>query len=50
MVGKTVTATCTVAAINAEKRRVRFDTRCEVEGKVVLEGEAEMLVPVRSSG
>ena len=30
-----------------EKRKAKFDTVCTVGGKVVLEGEADIMVPAR---
>ncbi|PTD96022.1 MaoC family dehydratase [Pseudothauera lacus] len=47
-IGDTVVARVTVRELNAAKRRAIFDTVCTVAGKVVLEGEAEILVPARS--
>ena len=46
-VGDTVVACVTVKELKAEKRRAIFSTVCTVRGSVVLEGEAEMLVPKR---
>lgn len=46
-IGDTVLATVTVKELNAEKRKAIFDTVCTVAGKVVLEGQAEILVPAR---
>ena len=46
-IGDTVEATVTVTAIDAQKRRVSFATRCTVAGKVVVDGEAELLVSSR---
>lgn len=46
--GDTVVARVTVKELITAKRRVLFDTVCTVDGKVVLEGEAEILVPARS--
>lgn len=46
--GDTVVARVTVKELNTPKRRVQFDTVCTVRGKVVLEGEAEILVPARA--
>lgn len=43
-VGDTVEARVTVKEIQAEKKRVVFDTICSVGGKVVLEGEATLMV------
>jgi 3-hydroxybutyryl-CoA dehydratase len=47
MLGDAVTATVTVADINAEKARVTFDCACTVGDKVVLDGQALLLVPKR---
>lgn len=45
-IGDTVTARVEVASLESERRRVRLDTRCtNQEGAVVLEGEAEVLMP-----
>ncbi|MCP5074981.1 MAG: MaoC family dehydratase [Rhodobacteraceae bacterium] len=46
-VGSEVTATVTVAEINAEKRRVKLDCACTVGDTVVLKGEALVLAPSR---
>ncbi|MEM1066752.1 MAG: MaoC family dehydratase [Pseudomonadota bacterium] len=43
--GDMVRAIVTVMAIDHAKRRVTLDTRCEVEGTVVLKGEATVLAP-----
>jgi 3-hydroxybutyryl-CoA dehydratase len=43
-VGDCVTARATVREIVADKRRVIFDTVCSVGDKVVLDGEATILV------
>lgn len=48
-IGDTVTARCTVKEIDLAKRRVSFDTVCLVGDKVVIEGEALMMVPSRSA-
>lgn len=45
--GDTVVARVTVKELNTPKRRAQFDTVCTVRGKVVLEGEAEILIPAR---
>jgi len=45
--GDTVVARVTVRELVKEKRRALFDTVCTVAGKVVLEGQAELLVPDR---
>ena len=46
-IGDTVVARATITELVAEKRKVRFKTVCTVTGKVVLDGEAEILVPAR---
>lgn len=46
--GDTVVARVTIKELNTAKRRAQFDTVCTVRGKVVLEGEAEILVPARA--
>lgn len=46
-IGDTVTASCTVREIVAEKRRVIFDCACRVGDTVVLEGEAIVMPPAR---
>jgi 3-hydroxybutyryl-CoA dehydratase len=43
-VGDCVTARATVREIVPEKRRVKFETVCSVGDKVVLDGEATILV------
>lgn len=45
-IGDRITTTVTVAELLPQKRRVRFECVCtNAEGKVVLEGEAMMMVP-----
>ena len=46
--GDTVTATVTVKEVNVAKNRVVLDTVCTVAGKVVIEGECQMMPPVRA--
>jgi 3-hydroxybutyryl-CoA dehydratase len=46
-VGDTVYATATVEELFSEKRRVRLKTQCFVGEKVVIDGEALVLVPER---
>ena len=46
-IGDTVTATCTVTEVIAEKRRAVFSTICKVGDTVVIEGEAMIMVPSR---
>ena len=45
--GDVVTAEVEVTAIDHGKRRVTMDTRCLIEGKKVLVGEATVLAPSR---
>lgn len=44
-IGSTVTACVTVKSVDAERRRVVLETVGRVDGQIVVEGEAEMLVP-----
>ena len=44
MIGDTVTATATVAEINAKRRRVILKTTCRVGDKVVADGQATLMV------
>jgi 3-hydroxybutyryl-CoA dehydratase len=46
-IGDTVTATCTVREIVADKRRVLFDCICKVGDVTVIEGEALVMAPAR---
>jgi 3-hydroxybutyryl-CoA dehydratase len=46
-IGDTVTATCTVREIVAEKRRVVFDCVCKVGDVTVVDGEAMVMAPSR---
>lgn len=46
--GDTVTAEVEVTALDKAKRRVTLGTRCLVEGKTVLTGEATVLAPSRA--
>ena len=45
--GDTVVARATVTEIIPEKKRVVLKTECLIAGKVVLDGEATVMVPVR---
>ena len=47
-IGDTVTATVTVTALNAEKKRATLSTVCTVRGEVVIDGEAYVQVPSRA--
>jgi 3-hydroxybutyryl-CoA dehydratase len=46
-IGETVTARVTVAELDAAKKRVKLNTECLVNGKVVLEGESLVIAPSR---
>jgi 3-hydroxybutyryl-CoA dehydratase len=46
-IGDTVEAKATVKEVVTEKRRVILETLCLVDGKVVLEGEAMLMVDAR---
>ena len=46
-IGATVTATATVTALNAEKKRATLQTVCMVGDEVVIDGEAYVQVPSR---
>jgi 3-hydroxybutyryl-CoA dehydratase len=47
--GDEVTTTVRVVDLIVAKRRARFDCICRVGGKPVLEGEAVLMVPARST-
>ena len=49
LVGDTITAVATVSAIEAPRRRVTLMTQCLSGDKVVIDGEAVVLVPRRPS-
>src|SRR6185503_16503769 len=49
LIGDTITAVATVSAIDAQKRRVTIKTQCLNGDKVVIDGEAVVLVPRRTS-
>lgn len=46
-IGDRVVATVNLVELIPAKRRARFDCICTVDGKVVLEGEAILMVPKR---
>jgi len=48
--GDTVTARATVRELNPERSRCKLDTVCMVGDTVVIDGEAEVLVPKRPRG
>ncbi len=45
--GDTVTARATVKALSPERRRATLETNCMVGDTLVIDGEAEVLVPAR---
>ncbi|MBN8443737.1 MAG: MaoC family dehydratase [Thauera sp.] len=47
-IGDTVVARVTVKELKTEKRRAVFSTVCTVRDTVVLDGEAEIMIPARS--
>ena len=47
--GDTVKSTVTVKEVNVRKNRVTLETVCTVGGKVVIEGEALTMPPVRAA-
>jgi 3-hydroxybutyryl-CoA dehydratase len=47
-IGETVTATVTITALDAAKKRVTLSTVCTVAGKQVIDGEATVMVPSRA--
>lgn len=46
-IGDEVTVTATITALDPEKARAVLSTACTVGGKVVLDGEATIMVPRR---
>lgn len=48
-IGDTVNTTVKIVELNSEKKRAKFETVCSVDGKPVLKGEAELMVPKRPS-
>jgi 3-hydroxybutyryl-CoA dehydratase len=46
-IGDTVKALARVASLDMAKRRARFACHCEVNGRIVVEGEATVFVPSR---
>ena len=48
-IGDTVTATCTVRDINLHRKRAVFDCIVHVGKTVVVEGEANIMVPSRNA-
>ena len=49
LIGDTITAVATVTAIDATKRRVTIKTQCLNGDKVVIDGEAVVLVPRKTA-
>jgi 3-hydroxybutyryl-CoA dehydratase len=47
-IGDTLTATATVKEVDMERKRVILETMCSVRGKMVVDGEATMMVDPRS--
>ena len=47
-VGDTVTATCTISRLIPEKHMIEMETICSVGGKMVLDGQATILVPTKT--
>jgi 3-hydroxybutyryl-CoA dehydratase len=48
--GDTVVARATVTELMAEKHHAHLETTCSVGGRVVIDGEATLLVPSREDG
>ena len=46
--GDTVVARATVTELVAARRQARLETTCRVDGKVVIDGEALLMVPSRA--
>ncbi len=46
-IGDTVVATVKLVELIPEKKRARFETVCTVDGKAVLTGEGQLMVPSR---
>jgi 3-hydroxybutyryl-CoA dehydratase len=46
-IGDTVVTTVKLVELTLEKKRARFETVCTVNGKPVLTGEAQLMVPSR---
>src|SRR5882724_9340036 len=49
IIGDTITAIATITAIDAQRRRVTLKTQCLNGDKVVIDGEATVLVPRRDA-
>ncbi len=48
-IGDTVEATVTVTAVDRDRRRVTLATRCCVGETVVVDGEAQVMVPAKAA-
>ena len=46
-IGDTVVTTVKLMELNPEKKRAKFETVCAVNGKPVLQGEAQLMIPTR---
>jgi 3-hydroxybutyryl-CoA dehydratase len=49
LIGETITAVVTISAIDERRRRVTLKTQCLKGDKVVIDGEAQILVPRRDA-
>jgi 3-hydroxybutyryl-CoA dehydratase len=49
LIGETITAVATITAIDEKRRRVTLKTQCLNGDKVVIDGEATILVPRRDA-
>jgi len=49
LIGETITAVATVTEIDERRRRVTLKTQCLNGDKVVIDGEAQILVPRRDA-
>jgi len=49
LIGETITAIATITAIDERRRRVTLKTQCLNGDKVVIDGEAQILVPRRDA-
>ncbi len=49
LIGETITAVATITAIDQQRRRVTLKTQCLNGDKVVIDGEATVLVPRRDA-
>lgn len=48
-IGDTVSAVCSITNLIAEKKFIELKTQCLVAGKVVIDGEATIMVPSRAA-